>query len=208
MASVEAEEAIFSVKNGQLMVSSDGVIGGYQFKVCGKVNDLQITSLYPMEIVIHKIPFDTLLVMVYSTDLTPIPEGNNPVLTFSNGNDIKLSDLIVSDRLGKKVNARFGNPGETLVPEVFALKQNYPNPFNSTTVIKYNLPKTTGVTIKFYNLLGQLVHTYQADNMAPGYYSYLWNGKNDLGQMVSSGIYFYQLQADGFMDVKKMVLLK
>jgi len=216
MAGVDAEEAIFSLKDEQLIVSSDGVIGGYQFKVHGKINDLQVTSLYPMEIVTHKIPFDTLLIMAYSLDLASIPEGNNPVLSFSNAGDIELSDLIVSDRLGKKVNARFGSPGETLVPDIFALEQNYPNPFNNTTVIKYSLPKTTDVTIKFYNILGQIVHTHKVDNMAPGYYSYLWNGKNDLGQMISSGIYFYQLEADGpsagsgqvFMETKKMVLLK
>ncbi|MFH2050467.1 MAG: T9SS type A sorting domain-containing protein [bacterium] len=91
---------------------------------------------------------------------------------------------------------------------MFALEQNYPNPFNNTTVIKYSLPKTTYVTIKFYNILGQIVHAHKVDNMAPGYYSYLWNGRNDLGQMISSGIYFYQLEAVGFFDVKKMVLLK
>lgn len=65
MAGVDAKEAIFSLKDEQLMVSSDGVIGGYQFKVHGKINDLQVTSLYPMEIVTHKIPFDTLLIMTY-----------------------------------------------------------------------------------------------------------------------------------------------
>ena len=102
------------------------------------------------------------------------------------------------------------------LPTVFKLYPNYPNPFNNTTVIKYSLPKTTDVTIKFYNILGQPVHTHKFDNMAPGYYSYLWNSKNDLGQMVSSGIYFYQLEADDpssgsgqvFTNVKKCILMK
>ena len=75
-------------------------------------------------------------------------------------------------------------------------------------MIEYSIPKASDITIRIYNILGQVVKTYKDNNLQPGYYNYLWTGRNEIGKVVSSGVYLYQLQADGFFDVKKMVLLK
>jgi len=70
------------------------------------------------------------------------------------------------------------------------------------------VPEISTIAIRIFNLMGQVVSTYDVKNQAPGYYHYLWNGINMNGQMVSSGVYFYQLKADRYIETKKMVLLK
>ena len=99
--------------------------------------------------------------------------------------------------------------------EKFALQQNFPNPFNPTTIIHYQIPETpenssaryqTRLTI--YNLLGVEVRKLVAEEKPPGVYSVLWNGKNDGGLEVPSGVYVYRLQAGRFTDTKKMLLVR
>ncbi|MBU0558558.1 MAG: T9SS type A sorting domain-containing protein [Bacteroidetes bacterium] len=94
------------------------------------------------------------------------------------------------------------------IPIVFSLGDNYPNPFNPATKIGYGVPNESRVEIIIYNLLGQKVKTLVAKDHTPGYFYALWNGRNDEGQMVSTGVYIYTMQADKFIDVKKMILLK
>ena len=95
------------------------------------------------------------------------------------------------------------------LPKTFALDQNYPNPFNPTTTIKYDVPKMSGVRITIYDILGREVRTLVSNgNVAPGHYSAVWNGLNNEGQQVSSGVYFYRMQAGSFIQMKKMLLLK
>jgi hypothetical protein len=94
------------------------------------------------------------------------------------------------------------------LPREFGLSQNYPNPFNPTTVIEYALPKSCDVRIKVYNILGQEVRNLANERQEAGYKSIAWDGKDDHGQEVSSGIYFYRIVAGNFVKSKKMVLLK
>ena len=94
-------------------------------------------------------------------------------------------------------------------PEAFALANNYPNPFNPATTIKYALPEASDVTLEIYNVVGQVVRTLVADHQNAGRYVVQWDASNDSGHSLSSGIYFYRLQAGGeFLEVKKMLLLK
>ncbi|MBI5474432.1 MAG: immune inhibitor A [Ignavibacteriae bacterium] len=92
-----------------------------------------------------------------------------------------------------------------LVPRTFALYQNYPNPFNPETNISFDLPKSSFVTLKVFNLIGQEMATIANGNLTAGQYSYKV-GKEQLG--LSSGVYFYRLQTDGFTSTKKMVLVR
>ena len=89
------------------------------------------------------------------------------------------------------------------LPSTFSLGQNYPNPFNPTTTINYTLPKDSFVELKIYNLLGKEIQTLVAKKQAAGFYRVVFNG-SDLG----SGLYFYRLEADGFKDTKRLVLVK
>ncbi len=104
-----------------------------------------------------------------------------------------------------------GQPGE--LPREFALAQNYPNPFNPTTRIAYALPEQSTVSLKVYNLLGQLVTTLASSVQEAGYHLATWDGRNSAGSPVSSGVYFYRFEAKGasgkdYGNLKKMLFLK
>ncbi|HOP06241.1 MAG TPA: T9SS type A sorting domain-containing protein [candidate division Zixibacteria bacterium] len=98
-------------------------------------------------------------------------------------------------------------PGSGL-PEAWSLGQNYPNPFNSSTQIQFDVKSRANVSLVVYNVLGQQVATLVDETMAAGSYTVDWDGYSDGGSSVSSGIYFYRLQTDNFVDTKKMVLMK
>jgi len=97
---------------------------------------------------------------------------------------------------------------EVPVPKVFALYQNYPNPFNPRTVIRYQLPQPGKVSIQIYNILGQMVKTLIDENMEAGYHRAIWDGRNQHGIGMASGVYFYRIEAGKYHDVKKMLILK
>jgi hypothetical protein len=90
----------------------------------------------------------------------------------------------------------------------FHLEQNYPNPFNQKTSLSFQIPHKCEVSLKIYNLTGQLVKTLVDDRMDKGEYTFFWDGTTSQGQEVASGIYFYKLKASDFVSVRKMILLK
>jgi hypothetical protein len=94
------------------------------------------------------------------------------------------------------------------IPEEYALHNNYPNPFNPVTTMLYDLPETGHTRLIIYDLMGRQVQTLVDQPMAAGYYRIQWDGRNTMGQMVSGGIYFYQIQTNGFIRTRKMLLLK
>jgi hypothetical protein len=97
---------------------------------------------------------------------------------------------------------------EPKLPTSYSLLQNYPNPFNPSTTISYEIPHNVKVKLLIYDILGRKITTLVDKVQQPGSYKIIWNGKNNFGQSVASGIYFYQLQSEGFNNVKKMILLK
>jgi hypothetical protein len=97
--------------------------------------------------------------------------------------------------------------GET-EPTVFALLQNYPNPFNPTTTIEYQLPVQTMTDIEIYNMLGERVVSLVHETKSAGFYTVQWNGTNDAGAKVATGVYFYRMRAGEFHMVNKMLLVK
>lgn len=94
------------------------------------------------------------------------------------------------------------------LPTKFALKQNYPNPFNPVTSIAFEIPAEHDVRLTVYNMLGQRIRTLVNDHRAAGRYAIQWDGKDNSGHMVGSGVYFYNIQAGNFNKTAKMVLLK
>lgn len=93
-------------------------------------------------------------------------------------------------------------------PRAFTLQQNYPNPFNPETTIKYSLMKDNEITLRIFNLLGQEVRTLVNERLSTGEHIIRWNGRDNLGRKVDSGVYFYRLQAGDFVETKKLLLLK
>lgn len=93
-------------------------------------------------------------------------------------------------------------------PNQFELSQNYPNPFNPTTTIRYFLPKREKVTLEIFNLAGQRIRAMANGEQAAGEHAIIWDGKDERGKILPSGIYFYKLTAKDFTETKKMILLK
>jgi hypothetical protein len=139
-------------------------------------------------------------------ELTPLPEDSCTSLYLSFSGDSVLLDsfsiqLTFSD--GSCVEIQdFASPGN------FELSQNYPNPFNQATKIEFTLSKSGFVTLQIYDILGRKVRTLVSELQPSGNKSVFWDGKNDAGKDVASGIYFYQLRIGDFCEAKKMLLLK
>jgi len=96
---------------------------------------------------------------------------------------------------------------ETL-PKTYALFQNYPNPFNPTTTIEFQLPKTTNITVKIYDVLGREVRTLMDQPYSAGTHRINWNGLDNTGRKVATGMYFYRIYSKEFVAVKKCLLIK
>jgi hypothetical protein len=126
-----------------------------------------------------------------------------------------VDSLFVLYNLGG-LNATTGvrEPAATETPEGFAISQNYPNPFNPSTRIEYVLPAQSHVAITIYNILGQEVASLLDEDQMGGRHSVEWNGRSTRGVPVSSGVYFYRIEAKRtggwplFAEVKKMLLVK
>tara|TARA_Y100001935_G_scaffold177816_1_gene147219 strand:+ start:99 stop:3344 length:3246 start_codon:yes stop_codon:yes gene_type:complete len=95
-----------------------------------------------------------------------------------------------------------------VLPTVFTLHQNYPNPFNPNTQIRYDLPEDANVNITIYDIMGRSIRSLVNSNQTAGYRSIRWDGKNNLSEGVSAGMYIYMIQTGEFSQTKKMVLLK
>jgi flagellar hook assembly protein FlgD len=90
----------------------------------------------------------------------------------------------------------------------FHIEQNYPNPFNPTTTIRFGLPEPSDVRLDVYNMTGQHVVTLVSRRLNAGLHSITWDGKDETGKTVASGVYLYRLVTEKFIDAKRMVLVK
>lgn len=117
----------------------------------------------------------------------------------------KLKKAIINNKL---ITAISENRTNSELPKRFLLAQNYPNPFYSKTLISYRLVQqpTTKISLKIYNLIGQEIKTLVDGFQAPGFYRFLWDGKNDFGEKLPTGAYRYMLKGEDFREGKKMVL--
>jgi len=97
---------------------------------------------------------------------------------------------------------------ESIVGHSFRINQNYPNPFNNTTTIQFDMDKASKTLIQIFNILGEEIHILHDDIVQPGSHRIHWNGKNQLGVDVPSGLYFYRIQSNNRVLTKKMMLLK
>ena len=117
---------------------------------------------------------------------------------------IQLLDEIENDYVPKKA----GNKNSSQLPDRYVIHNPYPNPFNPSTTIRYELPSTTDLTIIIYDLLGHNIWSSEESTKAPGYYSFRWDGLNNEGRQVESGVYLISIQSPQFRDIKKAVLIR
>ena len=119
-----------------------------------------------------------------------------------NANSLNATVVVPHD-MGKPLAL---DPNES--SKTFELLGNYPNPFNPETQISYQIPKDNFVSLKIFNYLGQEIRTLVTENQQAGNFSVLWDGRDDSGNLVGSGFYFYVLQAGEFRETKKALLLR
>jgi hypothetical protein len=135
-----------------------------------------------------------------STSFRTLVTGDSPQ------NVVRISDTDGTASQDKDQVARVN------LPKAFALGQNYPNPFNPSTTIAYDIPDTetsaVSVQLKVYNVRGQVVKALVDEAKDAGHYVVQWDGRNEKGETVSSGVYFYRIKAGSFVTTRKMVLLK
>jgi len=99
-------------------------------------------------------------------------------------------------------------PSPIEVPNTFQLGQNYPNPFNASTSISYQLPEACEVLIQIFNASGQRIKTLVARYQSAGFYTVQWDGRNDSGNQVASGLYVYRMKAGKYIGTRKMAMLR
>jgi hypothetical protein len=179
------------------------------FEVSAKIGTLGVdgikTNLPKDWMMFQKVDNGT--VTVVAAGVTPITDGD--VATFVFKADSKNPSVkIEAEVLLNENNSQMLSAVVSAIPTEFALKQNYPNPFNPTTTIKYQLPQDSKVTLVIYNTLGQVVRTLVNEDAKAGYYTMQWDGRNDAGTSVSTGMYIYRISAGNFTAVKKMTLMK
>lgn len=123
-------------------------------------------------------------------------EDNIPIENFSPDNLFYKMFTVIEDQSHDDVSVDY------------RLGQNYPNPFNPETVIEFDLPENSAVSLKIYNLLGQKIRTLFSGHMLSGMKKMTWDGKNDAGRLMPSGIYFYKLTAEKYSQNKRMLLIR
>ena len=112
--------------------------------------------------------------------------------------DVRIEGIIIT---GVEEN-------QNIFTDKYILSQNYPNPFNPETTISFSIPQNGKVDISIYNIKGQKIKTLADGNLRIGHHKVIWNGKNENGKLVSSGIYFYKMETDKFSEIKKCILMK
>lgn len=137
----------------------------------------------------------------------PIPENfsySNEILKTAGTDGLPLGDLNwFPEVMGlEKIETSSG------LPTKFAITKNYPNPFNPSTTIEFTIGKAAHTKLAIYNIVGQKVKTLYDQEFKRGTYKATWNGLNDYGQAVASGMYFITLESDGFIASKKVILIK
>jgi M6 family metalloprotease-like protein len=136
-------------------------------------------------------------------DLYAAPAGAYDIVVTNPGG----GTAIVADAFTVN-NVVVGAENTPKAPNEFALRQNYPNPCNPTTTIPFDVRERAHVTLTIYNISGQVVRKLVDESLEARSYGITWDGRNDAGQAVSSGVYFYKLTAGDFQDVRKLVLTK
>jgi hypothetical protein len=175
-------------------------IPGFEF-----ITPSQSHNEYSRELTGYNVYLDTVLQGNTSNtewQLTGLVAGQTYAVGVSAVYDEGESDIIVEPFTYDPV----GN--DDILPLITELSGNYPNPFNPETKIMFSLHQAAHVNLSIYNVKGQLVRTLIDGDMDANYHSVIWNGKDALNKPVSSGVYFYKMKADKFVQTKKMILMK
>jgi hypothetical protein len=180
-----------ALNNGAATISSGVEIGAVLAKVQGDITPIA----NGMDMLVEKANGMT-TVLLYSLVAERIPAGNSTLFTYTG--EGSLVEVSAADIYGRLLDAS----ARPFLPTSFAVQQNYPNPFNAKTLINFDLPVNSDVTISIYNIAGQLVETISG-NYAAGRQQITWNASG-----ISSGIYFAKVSTGDNTQTIKMTMLK
>ncbi|MBM4160896.1 MAG: T9SS type A sorting domain-containing protein [Ignavibacteria bacterium] len=184
-------------RSRKISLSSPPVVSGNSGRLTWSARTSDTTF-----VVVSILGSDTLLVL----GKMPTP-ASSPVTVTVIGTDVDDDQIETSFKV--TVTGTTDIEETPIIPTEFSLAQNYPNPFNPSTTIRFGLPKEAPVTLEIYNLLGMKVRTLMTgDRMSAAFYNISWDGKDDSGVSLPSGIYIYRIVADKFVSSKKMTLVK
>ena len=182
-------------------LSADGNIAGIQMTV--KTNNLHVNENLPLSVETNYIG-DQYIILIYGSNGETL--SGDKVQLFTASEDYEISSILVANVLSQSMNI---DRMDGLVPGVFELSQNFPNPFNPSTEIQFTVGKDALVSLNIYDIQGRLVSSL-IDNYfySAGSYKMNWNGKNQYGTQVPSGMYLYKLESSNQIVTRKMVLMK
>jgi len=192
-------------------LESDRPVGGALVIFKGEDAKLENVKLSPeakdLDLYISRTG-DEFRVLIISQQAKPLPAGEDCLFSFE-GEGVDTIQITLADQEGELLSVKQEYESGSL-PTKYTLYQNYPNPFNPSTSIKYFVggDSRAKVSLKIYNVAGQLVKTLVDEEKFPGEYGEMWNGKNEKNEDVASGVYFYKLKVSDYSETKKMVLLK
>jgi len=216
-ATVVVYNSTFNYFNGAAVSSRSAKtrLGGFPYQTnppdCGRNNFFMKTATSGAKAVLKSSsPSGTLKAEGNWWDSVPPPSG------YFSGNNVDRNPYLLGEATPDSCNDEaFSEPPpeekvavRPAIPTHFELGQNYPNPFNPTATIEYALPVPSRVELKIFNILGQAVRTLVDEEKGAGYYQVVWDGTDEVGRSVSSGIYLYQIKAGDFVETKKMQLIK
>ena len=189
---------------GLLFVFKGTNIGSETIKLSPEIQDMDIYTYQDA---------DELKVMIISTEGKYIQAGDRCLFTIEGEGALDSVEISISDSEGNLVGVKTIYEQRSTLPHAYSLSQNYPNPFNPVTIIRFKVEGGRSkvpipITLKVYNILGQLVRILVDEEKLPGTYQVVWDGKDQNKEEVSSGIYFYRLKASDYVEAKKMILLK
>jgi len=122
--------------------------------------------------------------------------------------DFEIVHAMLGELEGVAIATNLAEYSLKALPTVYTLSQNFPNPFNPTTTLEYSIPKSGNVELAIYNITGQKVRTLVSEKQDAAFYKVVWDGRNDFGESVGSGLYFYKLVSGNFSKIEKMNLVK
>jgi hypothetical protein len=146
-------------------------------------------------------------IIIYSIHGGTVPSGLHDLFSIERSNQFSIKAIDLASADGRYVSVALGANGAS-VPREYALHQNYPNPFNPETIISLELPFGGRARLSVYNILGRKVITLLDEELAAGTHTVLWDGADESGQAVASGVYLYRLETETVTLSRKMMLLK
>lgn len=203
-------------------------VAGLQFTVNASTNILVEavvksgrTQSGTWQILQNRLNDSTVTVLIINANTIDLPSGNGAIAEFAiqekgvavEKSRITLSGVVVADPQAQKVpvlilNLEWSSTFARAEEKTFQLEQNYPNPFNPSTTIRYKLEQPGQVRLSIFDITGREVMRVMDHYQVSGSYSVTWNGRDEAGQQLASGVYFAQLNVNGAFTTMRMTLAK